>query len=192
MKLFLKGERCITKKCSIDKRSYPPGQAGQARIKLKEYGIQLREKQKVRRVYGSLEKQFRIYFRRADRIKGITGENLLKLLEKRLDNVVYRFGLAESRSQARQLIRHKHFLVNGKKVDIPSYQLRKGDVVEVVEKSRKLEVIKSAMDRITDDQIPEWLLLDRGSLKGSVQQEPQRDQIQFTVQEQLIVELYSK
>ena len=192
MKLFLKGERCLSKKCSIERRAYPPGQNGQGRVKLKEYGIQLREKQKVRRVYGTLERQFRDYFKRADRMKGITGENLLLLLEKRFDNVVYRLGFAESRRQARQLVRHKHFLINGKVVSIPSYKMRKGDVIEVREKSKGLDNITAAIARVTGVQIPDWLSRDDNAKKGEVMEEPRRELIQLQVQEQLIVELYSK
>lgn len=191
-KLFLKGDRCLSAKCAIDRRSYPPGQAGQARVKLKEYGIQLREKQKVKRLYGTLEKQFRSYFYKADRIKGVTGENLLTLLETRFDNVVRKLGLAASLAQARQIIRHNHLTVNGKKMDVPSYRVRKGDTIDVVEKSRKLDVITSSINRISDSQIPEWLSLDRTAMKGLVQDMPVRSQVQAPIQEQLIVELYSK
>lgn len=192
MKLFLKGDRCLSKKCSIERRSYPPGQSGQRRMKIKEYGIQLREKQKVKRVYGVFEKQFRGYFKKADRIKGITGENLLSLLETRLDNVVRKLGFAASLPQARQFIRHNHFLVNGRKVNIPSYRVKKGDLIEVREKSRKLEAIVSALDHMSDSQRPEWLQLDREAMRGVVQETPRREQIQIPIQEQLIVELYSK
>lgn len=192
MKLFLKGERCQTKKCSIDRRAYPPGQHGQGRIKVKEYGTQLREKQKVKRVYGVYEKQFRRYFAKADRMKGVTGENLLKLLEIRLDNVVQKSGFATSRPQARQLIRHNHFLVNGRRVNIPSFAVKKGDEITLIEKSRKLGVIIAAFDATPENQVPEWLGVDRDGFKCLVQEMPQRDQIQLQVQEQLIVELYSK
>lgn len=192
MKLYLKGERCISKKCSVERRSYPPGEAGQRRIKLKEYGMQLREKQKVKRVYGVLERQFRGYFHRADRLKGVTGETLLLLLEKRLDNAVLKLGFARSRPQARQLILHNHFLVNGRKVNIPSYRVKKGDVIEVREKSRKIDAIKDAVENVSDKQIPEWLSLDREGMRGVVQDEPARESIQIPIQEQLIVELYSK
>jgi len=191
-KLYLKGERCISKKCSIDRRNYPPGQNGQRRIKIKEYGLQLREKQKVRRIYGVLEKQFRGYFYIADRAKGVTGENLLNLLETRLDNVVYRFGFATSRSMARQLVRHNHVSVNGRKVNIPSFRVRQGDVVQVREGSRKAESIISSIEARADNQIPEWLSLDRGDMKGTVKSAPTREMIQYPIQEQLIVELYSK
>jgi len=192
MKLYLKGERCLSKKCAIDRRSYPPGMAGQRRSKMKEYGIQLREKQKVRRIYGVLEKQFRGYFYLADRTRGVTGENLLRFLEMRLDNVVYRLGFTASRSQARQMIRHNHLKVNGRKVNIPSYRVRKGDVVTIREKSRKAEQVVAAIESRADTQIPEWLDLDRAAMSGSVLETPSRDHIQIPIQEQLIVELYSK
>ncbi len=192
MKLFLKGERCLSKKCAIERRAYPPGQHGQARVKVKEYGMQLREKQKVKRMYGAFEKQFRSYFAMADREKGITGENLLRILETRLDNVIHKLGFAASRAQARQLVRHGHFLVNNVRVNIPSYRICKGDVIEVREKSKKLEAIISPFERLSDDQIPEWISLDRETMKGLIQDAPERSQIQLPVQEQLIVELYSK
>ena len=192
MKLFLKGDRCLSKKCSIERRNYPPGQFGQGRTKVKEYGIQLREKQKVKRAYGVFEKQFRLYFAKADRKKGVTGENLLQLLETRLDNVVVKSGFASSRPQARQLIRHNHFLVNGKRVNIPSYLVKKGDEVAVREKSRKMDVIVSAMEAAPDGVAPEWLGVDKKEFKSLIQDVPQRDQIQLPIQEQLIVELYSK
>lgn len=192
MKLFLKGGRCLSKKCSIERRNYPPGQFGQARAKVKEYGIQLREKQKVKRAYGVFEKQFRLYFAKADRKKGITGETLLQILETRLDNVVLKSGFASSRAQARQLIRHNHFLVNGKRVNIPSYLVKKGDEVAVREKSRKLDVIVSAMEEAPQGAAPEWLGIDKKEFKSLVHDIPQREQIQLPIQEQLIVELYSK
>lgn len=192
-KLFLKGERCLSKKCSIERRAYPPGHSGQRRFaKMKEYGIQLREKQKVKRIYSVMEKQFRNYFRVADRLKGVTGENLLLILETRLDNVVYKLGFTSSRAQARQLIRHNHFSVNGKKVNIPSFRVRQGDVVMVKEKSRKSPFIIDSIESKSDDQIPEWLTLDRGAMSGSVAQLPMRESIQTPINEQLIVELYSK
>lgn len=192
VKLFLKGERCLSRKCALERRSYPPGEAGQKRIKLKEYGIQLREKQKVKRIYSVLEKQFRGYFKKADRAKGITGESLLFLLEGRLDNVVYKLGFTQSRSQARQLVRHNHFRVNGRKVNIPSFQVKKGDVIEVRDKSKKLDAIKLSIESVSDSQIPEWLSLDKEAMKGLVQETPTRESIQIPIQEQLIVELYSK
>jgi len=193
MKLFLKGERCYTEKCAIEKRNFAPGQHGKARkAKLAGYGIQLREKQKVKRIYGVLEDQFRRYFESAERTRGITGETLLQLLERRLDNVVYRLGLATSRPQARQLVRHGHFLVNGKKVDIPSYSVRQGDLVTVLGRSEKSLVIEHAMEEVKGRGIPEWLLFDPAAISGRVVSIPTREQINLPVQEQLIVELYSK
>ncbi|MCC7009351.1 MAG: 30S ribosomal protein S4 [Acidobacteria bacterium] len=193
MKLFLKGERCYTEKCAIEKRNVPPGQHGRSRkAKLVGYGIQLREKQKVKRTYGVLENQFRRYFEAADRQKGITGELLLQMLERRLDNVVYRLGFATSRPQARQLVRHGHFTVNGRKVDIPSYAVRSGDVVALRAKSGENAIIQHAMEEVKGRGIPEWLLFDAGGRAGRVVQLPTRQQINLPVQEQLIVELYSK
>jgi small subunit ribosomal protein S4 len=193
MKLFLKGERCYTEKCAIEKRNLPPGQHGKLRkAKLAGYGLQLREKQKVKRIYGVLENQFRRYFEVADRTRGITGETLLQLLERRLDNVIYRLGLATSRAQARQLVRHGHFLINGKKVDIPSYSLKPGDVVSVRGTSAQNATIQHAMEEVKGRGIPEWLTFDAGQLTGRVNQLPTREQINLPVQEQLIVELYSK
>jgi small subunit ribosomal protein S4 len=193
MKLFLKGERCYTDKCAIEKRNVPPGQHGRARrAKIVGYGIQLREKQKVKRTYGVLENQFRRYFEAADRQKGITGELLLQMLERRLDNVVYRLGFATSRPQARQLVRHGHFNVNGKKVDIPSYQVRLGDVVAVRQASAENPAIQHAMEEVKGRGIPEWLLLDPAARSGRISSLPTREQINLPAQEQLIVELYSK
>ena len=193
MKLFLKGERCYTDKCAIEKRNVPPGQHGRARkAKMVGYGVQLREKQKVKRTYGVLENQFRRYFEAADRQKGITGELLLQALERRLDNVVYRLGFATSRPQARQLVRHGHFSVNGRKVDIPSYPVRPGDTVAVRATSAQNPTIQHAMEEVKGRGIPEWLLFDAGALAGRVSQLPTREQINLPVQEQLIVELYSK
>ena len=193
MKLFLKGERCYTDKCAIEKRNVPPGQHGRSRkAKIVGYGIQLREKQKVKRTYGVLENQFRRYFEAADRQKGITGELLLQMLERRLDNVIYRLGFATSRAQARQLVRHGHFTVNGKKVDIPSYAVREGDVVSVRGTSGQNPTIAHAMEEVKGRGIPEWLMLDSGTLAGRISQLPTRAQINLPVQEQLIVELYSK
>jgi small subunit ribosomal protein S4 len=193
MKLFLKGERCYTEKCAIEKRNLPPGQHGKARKpKLVGYGLQLREKQKVKRIYGVLENQFRRYFEAAERQRGITGETLLQLLERRFDNVVYRLGLATSRPQARQLVRHGHFLVNGKKVDIPSYSLRAGDVVTVRATSTKNVTIEHAMEEVKGRGIPQWLGFDADKMTGRVASLPTREQINLPVQEQLIVELYSK
>jgi small subunit ribosomal protein S4 len=193
MKLFLKGERCYTEKCAIEKRNFPPGQHGKTRkAKLAGYGLQLREKQKVKRIYGVLEDQFRGYFETADRTKGITGEVLLQLLERRLDNVIYRLGLATSRPQARQLVRHGHFLVNGKKVDIPSYSMKQGDVVTVLGRSQKSTAIEHAMEEVKGRGIPDWLSFDPNSITGRIMSIPTREQINLPVQEQLIVELYSK
>lgn len=193
MKLFLKGERCYTEKCAIEKRNMPPGQHGRLRkAKMVGYAVQLREKQKVKRIYGVLEDQFRGYFFQADRTRGgITGETLLQLLERRLDNVVYRMGLGTSRAQARQLVRHGHFLVNGKKVDIPSYSLKAGDTVAVREGSRANTTIIHATEEVKGRGIPEWLSLE-GEMGGKVVSMPTREQINLPVQEQLIVELYSK
>jgi small subunit ribosomal protein S4 len=188
MKLFLKGERCYTEKCAIEKRNFAPGQHGKARKqKLAGYGIQLREKQKVKRIYGVLEDQFRLYFDKADRQRGITGETLLQLLERRLDNVVYRLGLATSRPQARQLVRHGHFQVNGKKVDIPSYSVRAGDTVSIRASN---PAIAHAIEEVKGRGIPGWLSFDGQA--GKVLSLPTREQINLPVQEQLIVELYSK
>ena len=193
MKLFLKGERCYTEKCAIEKRNVPPGQHTKLRrAKLMGYGLQLREKQKVKRIYGVLENQFRRYFEAAERQRGITGETLLQLLERRLDNVVYRLGLATSRAQARQLVRHGHFIVNGRKVDIPSYSLKAGDVVTVRGTSAKSASIQHAMEEVKGRGIPEWLALDTDKVSGRIVSLPSREQINLPVQEQLIVELYSK
>ena len=193
MKLFLKCERCYTEKCAIEKRNVPPGQHGRSRkAKMVGYGVQLREKQKVKRTYGVLENQFRRYFEAADRQKGITGELLLQMLERRLDNVVYRLGFATSRPQARQLVRHGHFTVNGKKVDIPSYPVRAGDTIAVRDKSGQNPTIQHAVEEVKGRGIPEWLLIESAGLSGKVSQLPTRVQINLPVQEQLIVELYSK
>jgi len=193
MKLFLKGERCYTDKCAIEKRNVPPGQHGRARkAKMAGYGVQLREKQKVKRTYGVLESQFRRYFEAADRQKGVTGELLLQMLERRLDNVVYRLGFATSRAQARQLVRHGHFLVNGKKVDIPSFAVRSGDSIAIRSGSAQNPTIQHAMEEVKGRGIPEWLNFDSAALAGRISQLPTREQINLPVQEQLIVELYSK
>jgi small subunit ribosomal protein S4 len=192
MELFLKGDRCYTDKCAIKRRNYPPGQHGQGRTKNSAYGIQLREKQKVRRIYGLMENQFRGYFAEADRMKGVTGENLLSLLERRLDNVVYRLGFASSRSESRQLVRHGHFTLNGKKVDIPSIQTRVGDVIELREKSRKIVSINDALDAVARRGVPQWLDLDRDAFKGNLKALPVREDVTTPIQEQLVVELYSK
>ncbi len=192
MKLFLKGERCLSDKCAFERRSYGPGVHGQRQRKQSEYGVRLREKQKVKRLYGLLEKQFRNYYHRAARQKGITGENLLRLLERRLDNVVYRLGLAHSRKQARQLVRHNHLLVNGRKVNIPSYIVNQGDKVAVKEKSRKLEAFLTALERVDARGVPAWLEIDREQARGVFLNLPAREDIDQDIQEQLIIELYSK
>ncbi len=192
-KLFLKGSRCVAVKCSFEKKSYAPGQHGVSqRIKLSEYGIQLREKQKVRRIYGILEKQFRNYFAKADQLTGVTGENLLRLLESRLDNTIYRLGFAQSRKQARQLVRHRHFTVNGRLVDIPSYLLRPGDIISVKDKSKKLSVLHDSMRKIRDEEMYPWLKLEKAQIEGTFVDWPNRNDIPIQVQENLIVELYSK
>lgn len=192
MKLFLKGDRCFSDKCSFDRRGYPPGQHGQRRMKHSDYGIQLREKQKVRRIYGIGEKQFRIIFRKADSLKGITGETLLSLLERRLDNVVFRLGFTSSRTQGRHFVRHNHFTVNGKKVNIPSYIIKAGDVIELKEKSRKVQAITDSLDTVVRRGVPQWLELEKDGFKGVVKGMPAREDITLPIQEQLIVELYSK
>jgi len=192
-KLFLKGIKCYSNKCPFEKKGYAPGQHGRTRrFKKSEYGIQLREKQKVRRIYSILERQFRNYYKNAVREKGITGEILLKLLERRLDNVVYRLGLAPSRKTARQLVRHRHFLINDKIVDIPSYLLNVGDQIKVRDKSKKLDIIHSAMRRVKEGKQFPWLSLDKANMVGVFLQIPNREEIPIQVNEQLIVELYSK
>src|SRR4249919_4226556 len=190
MKLFLKGERCLTEKCGVERRAYPPGQHGRGRIKQSEYLLQLREKQKARRYYGVLEKQFANYYDKASRKQGITGENLLRMLETRLDNVVYRLGFAASRAQARQLVRHGHFHVNGRRVNIPSYQVRPDDVVTVPPSSSAQQVIRDATDLVST--VAPWLQADHDGLTGKVLKQPERAEIDTPVQESLIVELYSK
>jgi small subunit ribosomal protein S4 len=193
IKLFLKGERCYTEKCAIEKRNFVPGQHGKARkAKLAGYGLQLREKQRVKRTYGVLENQFRRYFEAAARQRGITGELLLQMLECRLDNVVYRLGYSTSRAQARQLVRHGHFSVNGRKVDIPSYRVKEGDIVAVRDRSKQSTAVAHAMDEVKGRGIPEWLELRAEQMAGRVVSLPTRAQINLPVQEQLIVELYSK
>jgi small subunit ribosomal protein S4 len=192
MKLFLKGDRCFKDKCAIERRNYAPGQHGRRRSKVLGYGLQLREKQKVKRIYGLLERQFRLYFRRAARKTGITGESLLRQLEMRLDNVVYSLGFAASRAQARQLVRHGHIEVNGKKINVPSYQVRKGDAIQVREKSRKNEQIRQAVETASGRGIPPWLVLNPEQFLGTVTDLPKREDIRLPIQEQLIVELYSK
>lgn len=190
IKLYLKGDKCYSDKCSVAKRAYAPGQHGQSRKKLSNYGIQLREKQKARRIYGVLESQFRDYYDKADRAKGVTGENLLRMLEKRLDNAVFRLGFAGSRAEARQLVRHGHFTVNGRKVNIPSYQVRVGDTIAVKASSRSSEKFKALSE--VSKATPQWLTADMEKLEGKVVAEPKREDIDIPVQETLIVELYSK
>ncbi len=190
MKLFLKGERCLTEKCAIERRSYPPGEHGRGRIKQSEYLLQLREKQKARRYYGLLEKQFRLYYDRASRRSGVTGENLLRMLELRLDNVIYRLGFAASRAQARQLVRHGHFAVNGRRVNIPSYQVRPDDIISIRTGSPAEQAVRDATD-LTASVAP-WLQADHENLTGKILKLPERAEIDAPVQESLIVELYSK
>jgi small subunit ribosomal protein S4 len=192
LKLFLKGDRCYSDKCAYERRGYPPGQHGQARGKHSDYALQLREKQKVKRMYGMLEQQFNTSFFKAERQKGITGTNLLVLLERRLDNVVYRMGFANSRSQARQLVRHSHFLVNGDRVNIPSYLVDVGDRVEVKEKSRDLLTIRVALEAVARRGVPQWIEMDKEKLMGTVKSLPAREDLTMPIQEQLIVEHYSK
>ena len=192
-KLFLKGSRCYSAKCALDRRAYAPGQHGQGRRrKVSEYGLQLREKQKVRRLYGVLERQFHNYFVKAAQKKGVTGENLLQLLECRLDNIVYRLGFAPSRKAARQLVRHRHFTVNGHIVDIPAYSMRPNDVVHVRDASKKLDVVHAALRDSTRQEPLAWLRLDKAQLEGELLDRPKREDIPINAQEQLIVELYSK
>ncbi|MEW5783729.1 MAG: 30S ribosomal protein S4 [Bacillota bacterium] len=192
VKLYLKGDRCYSDKCSVSRHTYPPGEHGQGRQKFSEYGQQLREKQKARRIYGVMERQFRRYFKEADRRKGVTGEILLQLLESRLDNVVYRLGLGRSRPEARQLVNHGHFAVNGRKVDIPSYLTRTGDVITVREKSRKLPVFKQIAEARDQQGTVDWLQVDFEKLEGRVIRVPRRDEIEVPLSEHLIVELYSR
>ena len=192
-KLFLKGDRCFSDKCGYERRQYPPGQHGQGRKKRpSDYGQQLREKQKVKRIYGLLEKQFRGYYHKASRMRGVTGENLLMLLERRLDNVTLRFGFSSSHAEARQLVRHGHFTINGKRINIPSYQVRPGDVIEVREKSRKIQKIVDALANVERVPRPAWLELDKDNMRGKITAAPTRSDISSDIDEQLIVELYSK
>lgn len=193
VKLFLKGERCYKEKCAFERRNYAPGQHGQSRrAKISEYSTQLREKQKLKRVFGVLERQFKNYFKKAEMAKGITGENLLQLLTRRLDNIVYEMGFASSRVQARQFVRHGHISVNSRRVNIPSYLVKSGDVIEVGEKSRQLEGIKAAVAAGEGRSIPKWLEVDRASFKGNVVSLPTREEIMLPVSEHLVVELYSR
>ena len=192
LKLFLKGERCYTDKCAIERRNYPPGEHGQARPKFSEYSVQLREKQKLRRMYGVLEGQFRRYFQMADRAKGVTGEILLQLLERRLDNIAYRIGFATSRSEARQLVRHGHFRVNGRKVNVPSFLVRAGDTVSVRERSQKVARIQEALELAQRRGVPDWLEVTPESFAGRVKALPVRSDLTMPINEKLVVELYSK
>lgn len=193
MKLFLKGERCYTDKCGYERRSYPPGQHGQARRRRRsDYGEQLREKQKVKRIYGVAEKQFRGYYFKANRMKGVTGDNLIQLLERRLDNTVYRMGFVSDHAEARQLVRHGHFTVNGRKVNIPSYLVKAGDVVEVRERSRKITRIIEALGVVERRGVPSWISLEADAFKATVKQLPSRDDVTMPIREHLIIELYSK
>jgi len=192
LKLYLKGERCYSDKCALERRGYPPGQHGQRRAKFSSYGVQLREKQKVKRMYGLMEKQFRNFFEKAEKQKGITGTNLLILLERRLDNMVYRLGFANSRSEARQLVRLNHFNVNGQKVNIPSYLVKAGDVIELREKSQKIAKIGESLESVARRGIPSWLELDKEKYQGRVVTLPSREDLTMPIKEQLIVELYSK
>ncbi len=195
LKLYLKGDRCQSPKCPLEGRKIqPPGEHGldRRRPKKTEYGLQLREKQKIRRFYGILEKQFRLYYKKASQMKGVTGENLLVMLESRMDNVVYRIGFAPSRAAARQMVRHRHFLVNGKTVDIPSAQAKPGDVIRVRDRSRKIELIHESMKKVREGSLPEFLDLDKAKMEGIYKSIPTRDQVQVDANEQLVVELYSK
>jgi len=192
MALYLKGDRCYTDKCAIQRRNYPPGQHGQGRGKISDYGLQLREKQKVKRMYGILEKQFRGYFERAERLRGVTGTNLLVLLERRLDNVVYRLGFANSRAQARQLVLHNHVLVDGRRVNIPSFLVKVGQTVQVTEKTRSSTLVRDALEAAARRGCPPWLELEKEEAKGRVSMFPTREDITMPIQEHLIVELYSK
>jgi len=191
-KLFLKGERCFTDKCAIERRPYPPGQHGQGRHRRSDYATQLREKQKVKRIYGLLEKQFRLLFAKAERAKGVTGNNLLSLLERRLDNVIYRSGFASTRNEARQLVNHGHFRVNGRKVDISSFVVKAGDVITVRERSRKVARINESLEAVARREMPSWIELDRAEYTSTIKQLPTRQDVAMPIQEQLIVELYSK
>ena len=192
LKLFLKGERCYTDKCAIERRNYPPGQHGQGRVKFSEYSLQLREKQKLRRMYGLLEGQFRRLFDKADRARGITGETLMILLECRLDNMVYRLGFANSRAEARQLVRHGHFLVNGRKIDVPSALVKAGDVVTMRDRSRKIVRVQEALELSQRRGVPEWLEVDRPNFTGRIRALPARTDLTMPINEKLVVELYSK
>lgn len=192
MKLFLKGSRCYSEKCAVDRRGYPPGQHGQARPRISEYSTQLREKQKLKRIYGVLEQQFRRYFHKAERMKGITGQNLLVLLERRLDNIVYRLGFASSRREARQLVKHRHFLVNGRVVDVPNYLVKEGDVVEVRSTSRDILAIQRGLASLETRGLPSWLELEKAQYRGKMRAFPTKEDLALPVNEQLVVEHYSR
>jgi len=192
LKMYLKGDRCYTDKCAIERRPYPPGQHGQGRAKFSEYGVQLREKQKVKRMYGLLERQFELYYARAAAKKGKTGENLLQALELRMDNVVFRSGFADTRTEARQLVRHGHFNVNGRRVNMPSFALKTGDVIEVREKSRKVVRLTEALEAVDRRGVPPWLEVDKKAFKATLKASPAREDLTMPINEQLIVELYSK
>lgn len=192
MKLFLKGDRCYTDKCAIERRNYPPGQHGQARPKFSDYGVQLREKQKVRRIYGVLERQFRKTVKDAERMRGVTGENLLALLERRLDSAVYRLGFVTSRAEGRQLVRHGHFTVNGRRVNVPSARVKKGDVIALTERGARSARILGALETLEVRTIPSWLQIDKDAKTGNIVGDPVREELTLPIQEQLIVELYSR
>ena len=191
-KLFLKGDRCHTDKCAFERRAYPPGQHGQGRIKFSVYGLQLREKQKIKRIYGLQETQFRNIFGKAENMKGVTGENFVSLLERRLDNVAYRSGFANSRSEARQLVRHGHVTINGRRVDVPSFVVKKGDIVEIRLKSRETARVRSALEGVKRREIPQWLELDAAAFAAKIRDLPSRDDVTAPMEERLVVELYSK
>jgi small subunit ribosomal protein S4 len=192
MKLYLKGDRCYSDKCAIERRNYPPGQHGQGRVKFSEYGQQLREKQKIKRIYGIQERQFRGYFEDAERSKGVTGEALLVQLERRLHNIIFRLGFANSRPEARQLVLHRHFTVNGRTVNVPSYQVKPGDVVELREKSRKIARVLDSLEAVARRGVPQWLDLEKDRFRGTVKALPVRSDLTMPIQEQLVVELYSR
>ncbi|NUM89393.1 MAG: 30S ribosomal protein S4, partial [Bdellovibrionales bacterium] len=191
-KLFLKGDRCMTEKCAFERRAYPPGQHGHGRVKFSEYALQLREKQKLKRMYGLVERQFRSLFEKAERAKGVTGTNLLGLLERRLDNVAYRMGVGASRTQARMLVSQGHLLVNGRRVNIPSFTVKKGDVVAIAEKSQKITTILASMESAKNKEAPQWVEVDRAAFKATIKDLPARDDITAPVEERMVVELYSK
>ncbi len=191
-KLYLKGDRCYSDKCAVERRAYPPGQHGQGRSKLSDYGLQLREKQKVKRMYGLAEKQFHLTYVKAAHMRGVTGHSLLQLLETRLDNVVYRLGFANSRSQARHWVRHGHFTINGRRVNVPSFKVKVGDVVAVRDKSREVAQLKQAMEAVARRQVPAWLEVDPAAFRGAIKALPAREELTMPMQEQLIVELYSR